>query len=251
MENKKTALLVSANALALTYYEQQMRQFFPDVIVYQASDALDAMAKITNAPPNAMIMDYELPKTTAGELSERILRKPQFEKIMIVLVAVLPKKEQFIDEFVTGRVQFLENPNDDKEFSTVIRKALGLSTGEAKAPDFSIVKISAGKMFLTEGEIADAVYILRAGEMRAFRNIDGKEVALGPILPGEFVGEMAYLNQQPRSASVQAVTDCEAVFIPMGTFERVLLQRPMWSKALLHTLSKRLSVSNEAKLSVT
>jgi CheY-like chemotaxis protein len=240
-------LIVSGSPNTREYYALQFKEHFPDVGVFQAVDGSEALNKINNAIPNVLMTDYELPKISGGQMVEKVLKKDQFDKMMIVLVALLPKKEQFLEEFITGRIQFLENAHDDEEFKRVMGKALGLSVGETPDSEFKITKVKAGEVFLKQGDPAKAVYIVRSGQMRAYRVMDGQEIVLGTINPGEFVGEMSYVNNQPRSANVQAVTDCEAVEVSMSTFEKVLQQRPAWAKALMQTLTKRIITSTDAK----
>ncbi|MBL7688606.1 MAG: Crp/Fnr family transcriptional regulator, partial [Bdellovibrionaceae bacterium] len=61
----------------------------------------------------------------------------------------------------------------------------------------------------------------------------------------EFVGEMAHINQEPRSASVKALEDCELIEIPNGSLDLVLFSKPAWAQALMRTLSRRLKRINE------
>jgi CRP-like cAMP-binding protein len=106
--------------------------------------------------------------------------------------------------------------------------------------------MATGDHLITEGEKADYVYIVRKGKLQAYHvSSTGVETALGDIERGEFVGEMAYIAGQARSAHVRAVTDCELIEIPIGTLDKLLYQRPAWSKTLMATLTKRLKNSNE------
>ncbi|MGZ3771541.1 MAG: Crp/Fnr family transcriptional regulator, partial [Bdellovibrio sp.] len=71
-------------------------------------------------------------------------------------------------------------------------------------------------------------------------------VMLGEIMPGEFVGEMGHFNHEPRSATVEAITEVELIAIPSGSLESVVFARPSWAKALVKTLSLRLRRANKA-----
>ena len=85
---------------------------------------------------------------------------------------------------------------------------------------------------------------MKSGELTATKEGSNQNVTLGKIKAGEFVGEMAHINNETRSATVQANCDCELIEIPMGTLDLVLFSKPMWAKALVATLSKRLKASN-------
>ena len=84
--------------------------------------------------------------------------------------------------------------------------------------------------------------------MVALKKNKDKEVLLGTIRPGEFVGEMAHINNENRTATVRAISDCELIEIPNGTLDLVLFSKPVWARALVSTLSKRLKMSNNLLL---
>jgi CRP-like cAMP-binding protein len=64
---------------------------------------------------------------------------------------------------------------------------------------------SEGDLVMREGERGDAAYIIVEGTCRAFKTVDGEEVELRRMGPGEVFGETAILSRKPRTASVQAL----------------------------------------------
>jgi CRP/FNR family cyclic AMP-dependent transcriptional regulator len=84
------------------------------------------------------------------------------------------------------------------------------------------------------------------GQLRVVKRIEGGEpILLGMVQPGEFVGEMSYINGENRSADVISDLSAELIEIPFDRLDRVLFQKPAWSKALMRTLSKRLKAANK------
>jgi len=63
----------------------------------------------------------------------------------------------------------------------------------------------AGDMVMIEGETGDAAYIIVSGSCRVFKTVDGEDVDLRELGPGEVFGETAILSRRPRTASVQAL----------------------------------------------
>jgi CRP-like cAMP-binding protein len=76
--------------------------------------------------------------------------------------------------------------------------------------------------------------------------INDKKVILGNVESGEFVGEMAYINNEPRSATIEATSNAQLIEVPIELVDKILYKRPAWSKALMQTLSKRLKNANKA-----
>jgi tRNA A-37 threonylcarbamoyl transferase component Bud32 len=64
---------------------------------------------------------------------------------------------------------------------------------------------AAGELVMREGESGEDAYIIVQGTCRTFKEIDGQEVELRTLGPGEVFGEIAILSSKPRSASVQAL----------------------------------------------
>jgi serine/threonine-protein kinase len=65
--------------------------------------------------------------------------------------------------------------------------------------------LSGGDMVMVEGEAADAAYIIVSGTCRVFKTINGEDIDLRFLGPGDVFGETAILSRAPRTASVQAL----------------------------------------------
>jgi len=76
----------------------------------------------------------------------------------------------------------------------------------------------AGSILLKKGESDRDLYLVLSGTLVPF--LTGKngldEVVLGTIGPGSIIGEFAFLDAAPRSASVRVTSDCEVLRLPYG-----------------------------------
>lgn len=219
--------------------EGWVQKRFPDAVIFLAVDHTECVQKIKNAPPHVFITEYTLAKAKPGLMVDELLEDPELKTLAIIVLDSLPEKESYLDEIVTGKVQFMEKLSE-LEFDRYLSKAINF-TSQNESTDFRIRFLAPNETLIREGDPAQHVYILKKGLLRAVRfGGNGQSVELGEINAGEFVGEMGYFNGEARSCNVEAVTDCELIEIPLGTFERVLYLRPAWSKKLMETLSKRL-----------
>lgn len=109
----------------------------------------------------------------------------------------------------------------------------------------NIRKFKKGDLLIKEGESSDTLYWLQSGSLRLFKKKGKGFVELGVIHSGELVGEMSFMDHEPRSASVEAIQDCEVVEIPRGKFDEVVEGLPKWLNSLVHTLVKRLRQTNK------
>ena len=97
-----------------------------------------------------------------------------------------------------------------------------------------------GVNIVREGEIGDVMFIIISGEVRVLMTQGQKEVELARRKAGEYVGEMALISREPRSATVTAVGDVRALCIDQKSFESLLRDRPDASLAVIQVLCERL-----------
>ena len=82
------------------------------------------------------------------------------------------------------------------------------------------VAVMAGDTIITEGETGDALYIIVRGTFAVFAGPDGHR--LNTIGPGHYVGELALLVDEPRSATIRADTDGEVLRLERQQFMDLL-----------------------------
>jgi CRP/FNR family cyclic AMP-dependent transcriptional regulator len=248
-ETKKVFLVASEIGPQRLAFERLISTFYPNSTVYIAEDGIEAWGKAGNVPPHVFLVDAEIPKLSGAEMMQLVLNDAKFATTALIMVGMLPTEATHVDEFVTGKLQFYGAADGEADLKVCLAKALSFAF-HGKTPEYSVRFLSAGDRLLSEGEKAESVFIVKEGRLRAFRFSDGKQIELGNIERGEFVGEMAYINGEVRAANVEALTSCELIEVPVGTLERVLYRRPSWSKTLMVTLAKRLKQANAAKMTV-
>src|SRR5512133_1429952 len=97
-----------------------------------------------------------------------------------------------------------------------------------------------------EGDQSDACYIVRSGTFRVTReHPDGRAITLATLGPGDIVGELAMLDGEVRSASVEALDDGELLALPAGEVRSLLARHPEISVKLVGNLVRRLRSANE------
>jgi CRP/FNR family cyclic AMP-dependent transcriptional regulator len=98
---------------------------------------------------------------------------------------------------------------------------------------------ASGELLIREGEVSTDVYILLAGELRAYTSdAYGNEFVYNVMTPGEFFGELS-LDGGARSASVQATSSAICVVVAQAEVEAFLGEYPEFAKALVLSLIAR------------
>ena len=94
---------------------------------------------------------------------------------------------------------------------------------------------------LGHGDEGTDVYFVVSGQVRAvIRGNGGREIILGDIRPGEFFGELAAIDGQPRSASVVAVTGATLARMPATVFREMVHQHADVCSQVLALLAARI-----------
>jgi CRP/FNR family transcriptional regulator, cyclic AMP receptor protein len=98
-----------------------------------------------------------------------------------------------------------------------------------------------GSVILFQGDPGDSLYVLRQGRAKVVLiGEDGREVILGVLEPGAHFGELALIDDQPRSAHVIAMEDSQLLILRREDFRRRVEANPSVAWALLTELSRRL-----------
>lgn len=81
------------------------------------------------------------------------------------------------------------------------------------------VAMPTGEIICREGEMSTSMYVILAGEVAVFKHDEAEEeIALAVLKAGDFLGELAFLDNQPRSATAVCQTDCELFVLDQNDF---------------------------------
>jgi CRP-like cAMP-binding protein len=104
----------------------------------------------------------------------------------------------------------------------------------------NIASLKPGETLFSEGDPALCMYVVRSGTVR----VTSGSTALEEIGAGSILGEMALIEDTPRSATVTAVTDCEIAMVDHRRFLFLVQQTPSFALNVMKVLSHRLREMN-------
>jgi CRP-like cAMP-binding protein len=110
-----------------------------------------------------------------------------------------------------------------------------------------VLEIKEGEVIINESEESHSMYWLKSGllaVLKADSEHEGKFITLGNINPGELFGELSFLDEQPRSATVKALTDSIVIEIPKIKYADILKTQPKWMESMIKSLVERLRKTN-------
>jgi signal transduction histidine kinase len=103
------------------------------------------------------------------------------------------------------------------------------------------VRLSAGEVVFQQGDPGDGLYVVEEGSVEISALLPGQQRrVLSQLGAGTFFGEMAVLDEQPRSATATAIADTVVSFIPSSEMWRALEHSPRLLISLVREFSQRM-----------
>ena len=118
-----------------------------------------------------------------------------------------------------------------------------LTTDQAQSIADSVVKrrFKRGELIVEQGTKSNALFILLNGRARVLTaDTRGREVILAVLQPGDYVGEMSLIDNEPHSATVRAEVQTDMLVLGRNEFSRCLPESSSLSYAILRGLVARL-----------
>jgi tetratricopeptide (TPR) repeat protein len=85
---------------------------------------------------------------------------------------------------------------------------------------------ASGQTIIEEGDSGDSIYIIKSGHAKVVSHILGREIELAILSPADVFGEVAFLTGRPRTASVAAIDDLEAIEIDKFLLQKIIETYP-------------------------
>jgi len=99
---------------------------------------------------------------------------------------------------------------------------------------------AAGQEIVRQGDTGVGVFIIRSGRAEAIQDRGGHQHKLAELKVGDVFGEMALLDEFPRSATVRATEPTTCLGVQRWHFKGILESHPQIALALLPVLTRRL-----------
>jgi CRP-like cAMP-binding protein len=115
--------------------------------------------------------------------------------------------------------------------------SFGLLTGN----NIDAHQIKAGSVIFREGEAADQLFVIKSGEVRI--QIGNRTIT--ELSAGDIFGEMALIDNEPRSATAVAMTDVELVPVSEKQFLFLVSQTPYFALKVMRVLARRLRATTK------
>ena len=106
------------------------------------------------------------------------------------------------------------------------------------------VRYKKGQYIFKDRDIGTEMFIIQSGRILISKYIEGKEYEITVLEKGDFFGEMAVLENLPRTGNAKAVDDCELIVITGSTFDKMIKSNIEIAIRMLRGFSARLREAN-------
>jgi CRP-like cAMP-binding protein len=111
-----------------------------------------------------------------------------------------------------------------------------------KLATFAFNKVyQAGEVIVEEGNAGNGIYMITSGKVEVIKDLaSGSPRRIGVLDKGELFGEMALMDEQPRSATVRAIEETSCLGIDRSVFLAQILKDPNVAITMIQALAQRL-----------
>ncbi len=135
--------------------------------------------------------------------------------------------------------------NDEVELLRKVSLFSGIEPAKLKLLAFTSERLNfdKGQSLMQQGEMGDAAYLILSGEADVLTDAGDGLVKVASVGRNGFVGEMAILRDQPRTATVTAATEVSTLRITKESFFQLIEDSPKIAIELMRILAQRLEVT--------
>ena len=207
-----------------------------------ASNDSEARLKVVGEIFQFVIIDMGMDGFDSTSFIHNIRHKEKLKKLTNLLPIIMfgEDEEHFNLTFKDlEKVSYLSKPLEFDE----LKVKLAILDGRNIIKE-NTKEIKKGICIIEEGTASNEMYWVLKGSFITTIKSDNDDKFVGRINEGELIGEMSFLDNNPRSATVTSLEDSEVLVIPYKKFVHAVDGQPKWFQALMRTLSIRLRKSN-------
>jgi len=113
---------------------------------------------------------------------------------------------------------------------------------------YSVTEFQPQQVIFKQGDSGECMYLVKEGEVEVLQELGGGEQQVAVLERGDFFGEMAVLEKEPRTHSVRALTSAKLVEIDRSGFQHMLRRNAEISVRMIRKLSQRLAHTEDMLL---
>lgn len=119
---------------------------------------------------------------------------------------------------------------------------------KGKDSEKGVTSCAAGTVLFKEGETGTKMYVIKSGRIRMSKRVFDTDVTVEELGAGDFCGEIALLNEQPRPTTATVLADATVIQVDAAQFENMIRSNSDIAVRMLKKMSQRL-IQSQFRLS--
>lgn len=243
MERKrKTILIVEDEADILDNLSEILSLSGFDILL--ATNGKEGIEKASEYLPDLIISDITMPIVDGWGLLHVLRNNPKTQSLPIIFLTAKTERTDMRNAMQSGADDYLTKPVSGVELIKAVEQRLKraemmkapIGNGPEGVLDLlSVVHDSTQNMELLasgheamsypkkqvvykEGSVPRFLYFVKSGKVRTYKTHgDGKQLVMNLFNTGDFLGQVALLEEESYKETAETIEDCELVRIPAGT----------------------------------
>lgn len=237
MGAKLTVLVLDDEEGSLENLGKVIGNKIPKAEVTITQKSQECLSRIRNSMPDIFIYDFDSPRALGTNILKTLYMEKITHSMPTIALTSLGKAAEELKEIYLDPVKIVHKPVKVSEIMGVLTSVI---QGEPKTTKAPTLVLEPGEFLFHEGDTGQSFYFVKSGRLNVLVKGDSQERKVGEVTTNEIVGEMAFIDGSPRSASVTAEEPTELLEIHVDNLDRAIKSNPVLASAIIKTLTSRL-----------
>ncbi|MCR2747407.1 cyclic nucleotide-binding domain-containing protein [Limnobacter parvus] len=211
---------------------------------YIDDTACDCIERLINNAPTSLAVVAVMPNTSNPNQGGADLLRKVLEKFNVPVQAHIDEAFWWIENQLLGTAVHNIAPANTEQ--ALVQSHLCDDMNPEQTRQFTrfweCTQVAAGQELFREGDDPCGLYVLLQGQLSAWQHTGNTSERLMRFCPGSLVGEMALIDNKPRSATVRADSECSLLFLPARHFEELRHEHAELGRVMLNNLARELAL---------
>ncbi len=211
----------------------------PQIEIFEFANAGPALDWLRFNPVTCILTELDFSEGPSGIDLIHQLRRTGSGDLQIIASSARKRGVAGAEQLGRLDVHFVPKPLNLLFIVGLISGTLRLN---ARHPaTLGVRKLERGEVLFRQGDRGTEAFIVRSGRLQITREESDKTLDVGTAEPGEMIGEMAFLNQTTRSATLTAMEPTELAVLNLEYFRDYLDRQPEWLHTMLRSMTGHVS----------
>jgi ActR/RegA family two-component response regulator/3-polyprenyl-4-hydroxybenzoate decarboxylase len=186
---------------------------------------------------------------TGYDIIEFLRKSP--DKKDVIIIAIGSRGRSAVGAEELGRQDVLYVPKPLNMHYVVGMIAGSAASGRRLASEINLTELQAGEILFKQGDRGTEVYVVKSGRLRIIREEGDRRTVLATVGESGMVGEMAFIGNPRRSATVEAMEKTTLIVLNLDRLKAYLDNQPNWLKVVIESLIAHLHRTSDRLLQVS